>query len=455
MTILSYVLAFLVAIGVLVAVHEYGHFWMARRMGIKVLRFSIGFGKVLWSKRGADGCEYAFSAIPLGGYVKLLDEREAPVAPGLLAQAYNRKPVWRRVLVLLAGPFANFLFAAVAYWILFVVGIPALQPVVGDVVADSVAARAGLRPGDSIVAVAGQPVATREAAVLAILDRLMGGEPIEIAVRAQEGAGDARTLDLVVAGDRRALTEPGALLPGLGFEFWYPTVPTEVGKIVPGSPADRAGLRVGDRIVAVDGAPVADFPALVKIVQPSPGQALRFTVARQGETIDVTIEVEAQREGDRLVGRIGIQPVAGLAVPERMQALERYGIADAAGRAVDKTWDMSVLTVRMIWNVATGDVSVKNLSGPINIAEYAGFSARQGILSFLSFLAIVSVSLFVLNLLPIPILDGGQVVYQVAELVKGSPLSERAQAVGQQIGILLLLVLMSFAFYNDLSRLFS
>ncbi len=455
MTILSYVLAFLVAIGVLVAVHEYGHFWMARRMGIKVLRFSIGFGKVLWSKRGADGCEYAFSAIPLGGYVKLLDEREAPVAPGLLAQAYNRKPVWRRVLVLLAGPFANFLFAAVAYLIRFVVGIPALQPVFGDVVADSVAARAGLRPGDSIVAVAGQPVATREAAVLAILDRLMGGEPIEIAVRAQESAGDVRTLDLVVAGDRRALTEPGALLPGLGFEFWYPTVPTEVGKIVPGSPADRAGLRVGDRIVAVDGAPVADFPALVKIVQPSPGQALRFTVARQGETIDVTIEVEAQREGDRLVGRIGIQPVAGLAVPERMQALERYGIADAAGRAVDKTWDMSVLTVRMIWNVATGDVSVKNLSGPINIAEYAGFSARQGILSFLSFLAIVSVSLFVLNLLPIPILDGGQVVYQVAELVKGSPLSERAQAVGQQIGILLLLVLMSFAFYNDLSRLFS
>jgi regulator of sigma E protease len=455
MTILSYVLAFLVAIGVLVAVHEYGHFWMARRMGIKVLRFSIGFGKVLWSKHGVDGCEYAFSAIPLGGYVKLLDEREGPVAPGLLAQAYNRKPVWRRVLVLLAGPFANFLFAAVAYWVLFVVGIPALQPVVGDVAADSVAARAGLRPGDSIVAVAGQPVATREAAVLAILDRLMGGAPIEIAVRAQEGAGDARTLDLVVEGDRRALTEPGALLPGLGFEFWYPTVPTEVGKIVPGSPADRAALRVGDRIVAVDGAPVADFPALVKIVQPSPGQALRFTVARQGETFDVTIEVEAQREGDRLVGRIGIQPVAGLAVPERMQALERYGIAAAAGRAVDKTWDMSVLTVRMIWNVATGDVSVKNLSGPINIAEYAGFSARQGILSFLSFLAIVSVSLFVLNLLPIPILDGGQVVYQVAELVKGSPLSERAQAVGQQIGIVLLLVLMSFAFYNDLSRLFS
>ena len=212
---------------------------------------------------------------------------------------------------------------------------------------------------------------------------------------------------------------------------------------------------MGDRIVAVDGRPVDDFAALVKIVQPSPGKTLQFTVDRHGETFDVPIEVQAHREGDRLVGRIGIQPVAMLAVPEGMKAVERYGVLDATGRAVEKTWNMSVLTVRMIWNVATGDVSVKNLSGPINIAEYAGFSARQGILSFLSFLAIVSVSLFVLNLLPIPILDGGQVVYQLAELVKGSPLSERAQAVGQQIGILLLLVLMSFAFYNDLSRLFS
>jgi regulator of sigma E protease len=455
MNILTYVLAFLVAIGVLVAVHEYGHFWMARRMGIKVLRYSIGFGKVLWSRRGADGCEYAFSAIPLGGYVKLLDEREGEVEPALLDQAYNRKPVWRRILVLLAGPFANFLFAAAAYWILFVVGIPALKPVIGDVTADSMAAEAGLRSGDAIVAVGGEPVATREAAVLAILARLMDGAPIELSVREHEGAGGTRTLDLGVEGDRRALTEPGALLPGLGFDFWYPTVPTEIGKIVPGSPAARASLQLGDRIVAVDGAPIDDFAGLVQRVQPSPGKTLEFSVERGGDTFTVPIEVEAHREGERLVGRIGIQPVPNLAVPEDMRALERYGVFAAAVPAVEKTWNMSVLTVRMIWNVATGDVSVKNLSGPINIAEYAGFSARQGILSFLSFLAIVSVSLFVLNLLPIPILDGGQVVYQVAELVKGSPLSDRAQAVGQQVGILLLLVLMSFAFYNDLSRLFS
>jgi regulator of sigma E protease len=453
MTILTYVLAFLVAIGVLVAVHEYGHFWMARRMGIRVLRYSIGFGKVLWSRRGKDGCEYAFSAIPLGGYVKLLDEREGPVAPEQQSEAYNRKPVWRRILVLLAGPFANFLFAVAAYWILFVVGIPALKPVVGDVTADSMAAEAGLRSGDTIIGVAGNAVTTREGAVLGILERLMDDTPVELEVIDDDGA--TRTLELVIDGDRRALTEPGALLPRLGFDFWFPTIPTEIGKIVAGSPAEQAGLQVGDKVVSVAGEPVADFPAMVKIVQPSPGKTLTFEIDRAGDRLQVPIEVEAQRDGDRLVGRIGIQPSAAVTIPDEMQALERYGPLAAAAHGVEKTWDMSVLTIRMIWNVATGDVSVKNLSGPINIAEYAGFSARQGILSFLSFLAIVSVSLFVLNLLPIPILDGGQVVYQLAELVKGSPLSDRAQAVGQQIGILLLLVLMSFAFYNDLSRLFS
>jgi len=453
MTILSYVLAFLVAIGVLVAVHEYGHFWMARRLGIRVLRFSIGFGKPLWSRRGADGTEYAVAAIPLGGYVKLLDEREGPIDPGLVTEAYNRKPVWARILVLLAGPLANFLFAVAAYWVLFVVGVPALKPVVGDVAAESTAARAGLRPGDEILGVGSKDTRTREEAVLALLDGLMNGQAVEM--RVADGRGDSRQVRLEVAGDLRALTEPGALLPGLGFDFWYPAVPARVGKVLPGSPAERAGLREGDEILAVDGEPVADFAALVAIVQPKPGVRLDFAVERDGGTLSVPVEVESQREGERLVGRIGVQPAAPGALPEGMRTLERHGPLGALVHATDKTWSMSVLTVRMLWNVVTGDVSVKNLSGPINIAEYAGFSARQGILAFLSFLAIVSVSLFVLNLLPIPILDGGQIVYQLAELAKGSPLSDRAQAVGQQIGLLLLLVLMSFAFYNDLSRLFS
>ena len=453
MTILSYLLAFLVAIGVLVAVHEYGHFWMARRMGIRVLRFSIGFGKALWERKGADGTEYAIAAIPLGGYVKLLDEREGPVDPAIAAQAYNRKSPWTRIAVLLAGPLANFLFAVAAYWVLFVAGIPALKPVLGDVEPDSTAARAGLRAGDEIVAVGATETGTREAAVLALLDELMNGRPIELGVR--DESGDTRRAVLEIDGDRRALTEPGALLPGLGFDFWYPVVPARVGKVMPGSPAERAGLREGDQIAAVNGEPVADFTALVGRVQPKPGVTLDFTVERVGQTLTVPVEVEAQREGERLVGRIGVQPASPGELPEGMRTLERYGPLGALARATDKTWDMSVLTVRMLWNVATGDVSVKNLSGPINIAEYAGFSARQGILAFLSFLAIVSVSLFVLNLLPIPILDGGQIVYQLAELAKGSPLSDRAQAVGQLIGILVLLVLLSFAFYNDLSRLFS
>jgi regulator of sigma E protease len=426
---------------------------MARRMGIRVLRFSIGFGKALWERKGADGTEYAIAAIPLGGYVKLLDEREGPVDPAIAAQAYNRKSPWTRIAVLLAGPLANFLFAVAAYWVLFVAGIPALKPVLGEVTADSVAARAGLNSGDEIVAVGGRETGTREAAVLALLDELMNGRAIELAVRDEQG--DTRQASLAIEGDRRALTEPGALLPGLGFDFWYPVVPARVGKIMPGSPAERAGLREGDLIAAVDGTPVADFPALVAVVQPKPGATLDFTVERAGQSLRVPIDVEAQREGERLIGRIGVQPASPGELPEGMRTLERYGPLGAVARATEKTWDMSVLTVRMLWNVATGDVSVKNLSGPINIAEYAGFSARQGILAFLSFLAIVSVSLFVLNLLPIPILDGGQIVYQFAELAKGSPLSERAQAVGQQVGLLLLLVLMSFAFYNDLSRLFS
>ena len=453
MTILSYVLAFLVAIGVLVAVHEYGHFWMARRMGIRVLRFSIGFGRALWTRRGADDTEYVLAAIPLGGYVKLLDEREGPVDPAMVSQAYNRKPVWARILVLLAGPLANFLFAVVAYWVLFMAGIPALKPVVGEVEAGSTAAQAGVRAGDEIIGVGARATGTRESAVLALLDELMNDRAIDLELR--DEAGNRREARLEIAGDRRALTEPGALLPGLGFDFWYPVVPARVGKILPGSPAERAGLQEGDSIVAVAGEPVEDFQALVAAVQPRPGAQLDFAVERDGQALVVPVEVESQREGDRLIGRIGVQPAAPEALPEGMRTLERYGPVGALGRAVDKTWGMSVLTVRMLWNVATGDVSVKNLSGPINIAEYAGFSARQGILAFLSFLAIVSVSLFVLNLLPIPILDGGQIVFQLAELAKGSPLSERAQAVGQQVGLLLLLVLMSFAFYNDLSRFFS
>jgi len=332
MTILGYVLAFIVAIGVLVAVHEYGHFWMARRLGIRVLRFSIGFGRALWSRRGASGTEYVLAAIPLGGYVKLLDEREGPVDPAVLSQAYNRKPVWARILVLLAGPLANFLFAVAAYWVLFVAGVPALKPVVGEVAADSMAAQAGLRAGDEIVGVGSQDTSSREAAVLALLEELMKGSVINLRLRGTDG--DTRSAELRPEGDRRELTEPGALLPGLGFEFWYPHIPARVGKVLPGSPAERAGLREGDEILEVDGQAVSDFEGLVSLVQPRPGQRLELSVLRDGDTIPVPVEVESQREGERLVGRIGLQPAPPADLPDGMRTLERHAPLSALARAI-------------------------------------------------------------------------------------------------------------------------
>ncbi len=450
--ILTGVLGFVIAIAVLVTIHEYGHFWMARRLGIQVQRFSVGFGKPLWMRTGADGTEYALAAIPVGGYVSFADP-EGPLTPEQLARSYNHRPPLQRILVLLAGPVANFLFAVLVYWVLLVAGTPALTPVLGSILPDTPAARAGLRDGDRIVAVGDEAVQTREGAVIAILDRVIAGESVPIDVRAADGAERETTLE--IEGDRRALTEPGALLTGLGFDWWFPTVPAEVGQMVAGGPAERAGLRAGDRIVAVDGRPTPDFRALVAAVQPNPGKTLRFTIERAGERLEQPIEVEGQRDRDRLVGRIGVQPPPGPPIPASMRTVERYGPVAAVGPAVARTWSMSVLTVRMIGKLLVGEVSVKNLSGPISIAEVAGFSLRQGILSFLTTLGLLSVSLFVLNLLPIPILDGGQIVFRLAELVKGRPLSERAQAVGQQVGLVLLLVLMSFAFYNDLTRLFS
>lgn len=452
MTFLTGALGFVIAIAVLVTIHEYGHFWMARRLGMQVQRFSVGFGKPLWVRKGADGTEYALSAIPIGGYVSFADP-EGELTPEQIARSYNHRPPFQRILVLLAGPLANFLFAIVAYWALLAVGTPAFKPVVGEIKADSPAAIAGLHSGDRIVAVGDDRVKTQEGAVLAILDRVIAGEAVKVELKAPDGGERETTLE--IEGERRSLTEPGALLPGLGFDWWYPEVPPVVGQVVAGSPAERAGLRPGDRIVAIDGRPTRDFLAMVAAVQPNPGKTLRFTIERGGKQFDQPIEVEGQRDKDRLVGRIGVQQAPGAPMPESMRTVERYGPLEAVGPAIARTWAMSALTVRMIGKLLVGEVSVKNLSGPISIAEVAGFSLRQGILSFLSTLGILSVSLFVLNLLPIPILDGGQIVFRLAEVVKGRPLSERAQAVGQQIGIVLLLVLMSFAFYNDLSRLFS
>ena len=448
--------SFLVAIGILIAAHEYGHFWVARRLGFKVLKFSIGFGKAIAGRRGRDGVEYVIGAIPLGGYVKLADEREAPVAADDMPRAFNRRPIWQRVLVLLAGAGANFLFAIVAFWLLYMAGVPGLKPVLGEVKPASLAAAAGLKSGDEIVAVGELEVATREAAVLAILSDVV--DEGRVALKLRRAGGDAAATLMVPDDRRRALTEPGALQEGLGFAFTRPHLPVVIGRVLPGGAAAAAGLRPGDEVLAIDGRKVGDFMEFRNELSARPGATVTLLVKRAGADLTLPVAVRGERDandpGQRLVGRIGVAPGGEAVYPPEMRVLERHGPLGAIRPALEETWSKSALTVKFLWRMLTGDVSLKNVSGPISIAAYAGISALEGVTAFLGFLAIISISLGVLNLLPIPILDGGQVLYQLLEAVKGSPLSPRTQALGQQVGIVLLILLMSLAFYNDLARHF-
>lgn len=449
-SIIGSAIAFVVAISILIAVHEYGHYIVGRWCNMKVLRFSIGFGKPLLRRvAGPDRTEYVVAAIPLGGYVRFLDSREGPVLPEDEGRAFNQRPVWQRIAVLFAGPLFNFLFAIVAYWALFVYGIPTAVPAIGEVAPDSYAERAGLETGDRILAVDGRETPDWEAALLAMLDQLVAEGRIDLTL--EDADGDRRPASLIVGTDRTRLTEPGMLFDGLGFQAWR--FPAIVGSLTPGGAAEAAGLEVGDRITAVDGEPVGNFNDLVSLVAPRPDAPVEIGYSREssGAVTENTVRVvlgSDERDG-QTVGMLGI----GSADVSEYRYLRQYGPGESVGKAVVKTWEMSVFTLKMLGRMLTGDVSIKNISGPINIAQFAGQSAERGVDYFLSFLAIVSISLGILNLLPIPVLDGGQIVYQSIELAKGSPLSERAQIIGQQAGIVALLLLMSFAFYNDIARI--
>lgn len=445
-------LAFVVAIGLLVAIHEYGHYIIARALGVKVLRYSIGFGRVLWSRHsGPDQTEYCLSAVPLGGYVKLLDERDCAVTFAERGRAFNRQSAGARIAILAAGPAFNLLFAVLAYTVMFVSGVPGMKPVIGPVEPESMAASAGLREGDTIVTVGDRRVSTWESATLAMLDGMLADGAIRLAVTDRSGV--QRSVALQTAGHETQLTEPGQLFPKLGLQPWSPEPEPVIDAVTPGGSAEQAGLKSGDRILRVEGKPISTWAEWVKIVRARPGERVDVVVLRGEVEQNLTVAIAAEQTPAGRIGRIG----AAVKLPEDMlagmRAEERYGLVEAVIQATAKTWEMSALTLRMIWHMIVGDVSPKNISGPINIAEYAGVSATIGASAFLSFLAIVSISLGVLNLLPIPMLDGGQVVYTLAESLKGGPLSARTQMIGQQIGIGFLLVLMSFAFYNDISRL--
>ncbi len=444
-------LAFIIAISVLVAVHEYGHYIVGRWTGMKVLRFSIGFGKPIWMRIGGkDRTEYCVSAIPLGGYVRFLDTREGPIPEADEGRAFNQRPVPQRIAVLLAGPAFNFLFAIVAYWALFLYGIPTLVPAVGEVEPGSYAAEAGLEQGDRIVAVGDVETVDWESALVAMLDQMVSDGRVPLTLQGDDGWQRDATID--VGADARRLTEPGMLFEGLGFQpFGAGDLPADIGRVEDDGPAKAAGLEPGDRIVGIDGMPILDFADLVEAVQPRANQRVSVDYLRNGQRLSTTLVIQEQRVDGEVRGRLGVAHSGDFS---EFYYQRRYGPVDSMTQAIARTWSSTVFTLRMLGRMVTGDVSIKNISGPINIAQFAGQSAERGLDYFLGFLAIVSISLGVLNLLPIPVLDGGQIVYQSIEGLKGSPLSERAQIAGQQIGIFALILLMSFAFYNDLARIF-
>ena len=454
MDILYSAIAFVVAIGVLVTVHEFGHFWVARRLGVKVLRFSVGFGRALWSRRhGEDGTEYVIAAVPLGGYVKMLDESEGEVAEHERHRAFNRQPLPARVAVVVAGPAFNFLFAILAYWCMYMIGIEGLRPMVAEVAPGSVAERAGFQAGDEVRSVQGGEVVTWQSAVQSILAASLDGGSVAVEVVDASGRRRERVADLgAVALDD--LTR-GRFFDRLGLEPDRPVVPAVIGWIEPGRPAERDGLRGGDHVVRAGGGTVADWSDWVRIVRERPGETFLVVVERDGAelAIRLTPDVEQAADGSRF-GRIGAgarEPDEGLI--ERFYVTERDNPWSALVKGITKTGEVSWLTLRMIWKMLLLEVSVENLSGPIGIAEYAGTSAQFGLSRFLEFLGIVSVSLGILNLLPIPLLDGGHLLYYAVEFIRGRPVSEASRFAAQRLGIALLVGLMGLALYNDLARL--
>jgi regulator of sigma E protease len=457
MQILISILAYIAVIGVLVTAHEFGHFIVARKLGIKVLRFSIGFGKPLytWHRQG-DETEYVLSALPLGGYVKMADEREGEVAPADLPRAFNRQAIPKRFAVVLAGPAFNLLFAVLAYWIIFMVGIPGIRPVVGDIQPGSPAAAAGFVAQDEIVSVGGQETRTWDAVLLALFQGVLNGHELKVGVRTPDGRRDELTVKL---GDTRPLTEPGKLLPGLGFAEWAPPLPPDLAPVIGvldsrGSAA-ASGLQSGDRVVSVQGKPVANWQSLVQLIRASPGKTLDIVVERDSHALPIKLDVGSVPGDAGAVGRVG----AGPKIPEHfydsLRVEQRYNPLAALWQGLTHTVDMSWLTLDAVWNMLLGNVSWRNISGPIDIAQFAGYAAQSGVVTFLELLAFVSISLGVLNLLPIPVLDGGHLLYFAVESVKGSPVSERVEVMGQRVGIALLMLLMGFAVYNDLVRVFS
>lgn len=448
LSILWSFVAFIIALGVLITVHEFGHFWVARRCGVRVERFSIGFGKALWQRRDKQGTEYVIALIPLGGYVKMLDERVESVPAELRHQAFNNKAIWQRASIIAAGPVANFIFAVFAYWVVFIHGVPGVRPVVGEIVNGSVAAQAQIVSGMELKAVDGIETPDWDAVRMALIGKIGDAQTVLTVSRFGEEATQQKAVDL-----RDWQFEPDKEDPvvALGIRPRGPQIETTLAEVQADSPASVAGLQAGDRIVKVDGQPLTQWQNFVMQVRDNPGKEMVLDVKRDGETVQLHLTPEA-RPGAKAEGFAGVIPRV-VPLPDAYKTVRQYGAFDAIGEASAKTWQLMKLTVSMLGKLITGDVKLNNLSGPISIAQGAGLSAEYGMIYYLMFLALISVNLGIINLFPLPVLDGGHLLFLAIEKIKGGPVSERVQDFSYRIGSILLVLLMGLALFNDFSRL--
>lgn len=441
-------LAFLATLAILIVFHEFGHYLVARLAGVKVLRFSIGFGKVVTQRTDRRGTEWALASIPLGGYVKMLDEREAPVRPELLDQAFNRKSLGARAAIVAAGPLANFLLAIGLFWALFMSGVPILKPVLGEPPVGTPAALAGIKSGEQVTALNGEKVESFQDLHWLALKHALNTDGIRVETVDNKGHLADRAL-LLPEKDEAFEQSP---LKALGLLRYLPPLPPVLAELTPGGIAEQAGLQSGDRILAIDNHPIAQWDEVVDRVRHAPEVTLIFKVERSGQLLEIAVKPESAGTAEKF-GRIGAGPKIDPQLFAPYQSEARYGPVDALARSLSRTWELSTFSLQMLGRMLIGEASLKNLSGPITIADYAGQSAASGAASFIAFLALVSISLGVLNLLPVPLLDGGHLLYYLAEFLTGKPVPDRVQEIGQRIGIGLLGTLMFFAIYNDLQRL--
>jgi regulator of sigma E protease len=454
MTIFLTIIAFIFALGLLIVFHEFGHYLVARLCNVKVLRFSVGFGRPLIRKYwGKDQTEWVIAAIPIGGYVKMLDEREGKVAPEDLSRSFNRMTVSRRFAIVSAGPIANFLLAILLYWLLFMHGVSGMKPILGQIIPDSPAAIANFEAGETIVKIGDELVSTWQDARWALLSKAIERTPaLTVEALSKDKQVTWRKLDLskLNANDLDA-----DFLKKIGLNVYQPKIKPVISQVIPNGIGDRAGLLVDDEILSVNEKEIAQWKDLVQQIQNNPGNLLVMKIQRSNTKVSVKMIPETTTQNGKQIGKIGIGPKIDHSIFKDLLVEVSYPANTAMAKAINKTWETSVFTLQMLWKMVMGEVSLKNISGPITIADYAGKSAQMGIASYLGFLALISISLGVLNLLPIPLLDGGHLMYYVVEIIKGSPLSERAMEIGQQMGMMMLFTLMAFTIYNDINRLIS